>query len=240
MAVMRAGKRAFGGSDVAADISAKYGYTGPLLKIFAENAGPVVHKWHHYIPLYDRYFSRFRGRPVRFLEIGVAHGGSLQLWRNYFGPEAVIYGIDINEACAKFNGQSGQVRIGSQADPKFLQSVVAEMDGIDVVLDDGSHQMDHIRASLKSLFPLLADGGTYMIEDLHTAYWEGFGGGLKNPSNFFHEVRRMIDDMHHWYHKEPEHDAERSAHISGIHVHDSIVVIDKNPVFAPVTSRIGN
>ena len=51
------------------------------------------------------------------------------------------------------------------------------MGGIDIVLDDGSHNMKDIIVSLESLFPMLNDGGVYMIEDLHTAYWRKFGGG---------------------------------------------------------------
>jgi hypothetical protein len=207
--------------------------------MFADNRGPVVHKWHHYIPIYDRYFSRFRGKPLRFLEIGVAKGGSLQLWRNYFGDAATIYGIDIKPRCARFDGQSGQVRIGSQDDPDFLAGVVEEMGGVDVVLDDGSHQMPHIEASLRALFPLLSDDGIYMIEDLHTSYWQKWGGGFDARGNFFNTVRRMIDGMHRWYHDRPVVLPEISDKLSGIHIHDSIVVLEKGPVFRPVTSRIG-
>jgi hypothetical protein len=94
--------------------------------------------------LYDRYFSPFRGRKTRFLEIGVNKGGSLQLWRKYFGDDAIIFGININPDCEKLNGLAGQVRIGSQIDRPFLESVIKEMGGVDIVLDDGSHHMQHI------------------------------------------------------------------------------------------------
>jgi hypothetical protein len=126
---------------------------------------------------------------VRFLEIGVSKGGSLDMWRSYFGPEAVIYGIDIDEACAQFDGRSAQVRIGSQDDPAFLASVVAEMGGVDVVLDDGSHDSRHIRASLDVLFPLLSEGGVYMMEDLHAAYWVSHSGGYRRPSSIMETVK---------------------------------------------------
>ncbi|MEB3324897.1 MAG: hypothetical protein VKM17_06120 [Cyanobacteriota bacterium] len=91
-------------SGIKKDIYEKYGDCGGLLEIFASNTGPVVHKWHHYIPLYDRYFSSFRGRKIKFLEIGVSKGGSMQMWRKYFGEDAIIYGIDIDPACERFNG----------------------------------------------------------------------------------------------------------------------------------------
>jgi len=225
--------------DVAADIRDRYGFDGDLLNIYAGNEGVKVHKWHHYLPLYDRYFSRYRGTPVKFLEIGVNNGGSLQMWRRYLGKDAVLCGIDINPDCAQYDGQSGMVRIGSQDDPEFLASVVKEMGGVDVVLDDGSHRMAHIDASIKALFPLLTQGGTYMIEDLHTAYYPKFGGGFKAPGNFFNTVRRMIDDMHMWYHNKGEpHLPEMAREFSGVHVHDSIVVIDKAEALRPTHSRV--
>ena len=225
--------------DVAADIRDRYGFSGELLDIYAGTEGVKVHKWHHYLPLYDRYFSRYRGTKVRFLEIGVNNGGSLQMWRRYLGPDAVLTGIDINPDCAQYDGQSGNVRIGSQDDPEFLAKVVEEMGGIDVVLDDGSHRMAHIDTSLRVLFPMLAEGGTYMIEDLHTAYYPRFGGGFRAPGNFFNTVRHMVDDMHNWYHgKKKLRLPELGAAFNGVHIHDSIVVIDKAAVQPPTHSRV--
>ena len=234
----------FTGTDVAADISEKYGYDGPLLPIYAGHEGAVVHKWHHYIPLYDRYLSRFCGQPVRFLEIGVFRGGSLEMWREFLGPEAVLFGIDIDPDCAKFDGNAGQVRTGSQDDPAFLNRVIDEMGGIDVVLDDGSHRMEHIRASLDTLFPRLSLGGIYVIEDLHTAYFRNYGGtwredGYRGKHNFLRGLTGMIDDMHHWYHDLPEQVPALGGALSGIHIHDSFVVLEKNVAHRPVHSRVG-
>ena len=54
-----------------------------------------------------------------------------------------------------YDGEASEVRIGSQADPAFLNSVVAEMGGIDVLIDDGGHMASHQRASFDFLFPRL-------------------------------------------------------------------------------------
>ena len=221
------------------DIRSKYNYHGDLLKLFGSNKGLIVHKWHHYIPLYDRYFSQFKNRPVRFLEIGVAQGGSLELWRKFFGQDAIIYGIDIDPNCKKFDGRAGQVRIGSQTDKDFLESVVREMGGIDVVLDDGSHHMERTPLSLEFLFPLLSHGGIYMIEDLHTSYWKGFGGGYRTKASFFSLLSRIIDDMHHWYHPYDLEAETISKNCTGIHIHDSIVVLEKNISHRPTHSYQG-
>ncbi len=161
------------------------------------------------------------------------------MWRKFLGKDAIIFGIDINPECERFNGLAGQVRIGSQTDRTFLESVVTEMGGVDIVLDDGSHHMDHIPQSLKYLFPKLNNGGIYMIEDLHSAYWKSFGGGYNSEQNFFHLVSEMVNDMHHWYHRKGLRHPEISNECSGIHVHDSIVVLEKNKVFPPVHSQNG-
>lgn len=232
---------AFDGLDIVSDVVSKFGPQGDLLELFAATEGVKVNKWHHYLPIHERYFGPWRDRkvPPRFLEIGVARGGSLSMWRRYFGPDAVIFGGDINPDCAQYNGINGQVRIGSQDEPDFLRSVVGEMSGVAVVLDDGSHQMHHVRATLDILFPLLSVGGTYMIEDLHTVCWPKFGGGLGAPENFFNFTRAAVDDLHHWSHASPRTHPEITAFLMGIHRHDSIVVLDTATVFRPTNSAVG-
>jgi cephalosporin hydroxylase len=225
-------------AQIAADLASKYGHIGDIVDFFLQHTGEGVDKWHHYLPLYERYLGPWRNRPLRFLEIGVSKGGSLEMWRKYFGPDAVIFGIDIDPTCARFNGIGGQVRIGSQDDPDFLGAVVDEMGGVDVVLDDGSHMMSHVRASLIALFPRLSMGGTYIIEDLHTAYWEQYGGGADAPANFFNLVRSMIDDMHTWYHEGGVTHLATAEHATGIHIHDSMVVLDKGQTYRPVRSLV--
>lgn len=155
-----------------------YGYDGDHL----------INKWNHFLPIYSRLFAPYRngmpdGRPLRFLEIGVYEGGSLDLWRRFFGESAILYGIDVDPRCAVFDGRAAQVRIGSQADPAFLRSVVAEMGGVDIVLDDGSHVASHQRVSFETLFPLLAEDGLYVAEDLHTSYWRDYEGGYRRKGH---------------------------------------------------------
>ena len=149
----------------------------------------------------------------------------------------LMQGLYFGDGGAAFDGQAGQVRIGSQDDSEFLGRVVHEMGGVDVVLDDGSHMMAHIEASLKVLFPRLTMGGVYMIEDLHAACWPEFGGGLGAEANVFNTLRRMVDDMHHWYHDGGA--AVAALAVTGLHIPDSLVVLDKAPVHRPTHSIVG-
>jgi hypothetical protein len=107
-------------------------HQGELAQLFFGQRGRTVHKKVHYLDVYERHFARFRGQPVRMLEIGVSEGGSLDLWRAYLGDSATIFGIDVDPACAAKAEPPNQVRIGSQADPAFLRAVVAEMGAPDM------------------------------------------------------------------------------------------------------------
>ncbi len=224
--------------NISGRLKNRLGFTGDLADIYAAGAPQVIHKWHHYLPIYDRYFSPWREKPVRFLEIGVSKGGSLAMWRKYFGPDAIIYGIDIDEACRAHDGIDGQVRIGSQTDTAFLSSVIEEMGGVDIVLDDGSHHMSHIPVTLEHLMPKVAQGGLYMIEDLHTSYWKNWGGGFFSRRNFFNYIRRLIDDQHHWYHVSGKSNPQVSDHITSIHIYDSIVVLEQGVPLRPANSIV--
>src|SRR6266568_44566 len=127
----------------------------------------LIHKWKHYFPIYERHFKDFIYKPVTFIEIGCGLGGSLQMWKRYFGPHARIIGIDFDPRCKHFEEDQIDIRIGAQQDTKFLQSVVDEFGSPDIVLDDGSHVMSHISASFNFLYHHLTKSGIYMVEDLH-------------------------------------------------------------------------
>ncbi len=205
-------------------------------RIFYSHEGRIAHKWLHYLDVYDRYLTPYRETPVRMLEIGVNKGGSLEVWRKFLGEKATIVRIDINPECAERVDPPNQVRIGSQADPAFLRSVVEEMGGVDVVLDDGSHIADHQVASFATLFPLLAHGGLYMIEDMHTSYWSGiFKGGLKRRGTAVELVKETIDDLHRSYHRQnrPPHGAIRA-----VHAYDSLAIIEKGAMPRPAHIKI--
>jgi Methyltransferase domain len=203
---------------------------------FWAHEGRLAHKWPHFFPIYERAFSRFRegftppggsARPLRFLEIGVSQGGSLQLWRTYFGGRAVIFGVDIDPRCAAVNDPDLNVRIGSQADPAFLSAVVEEMGGVDIVLDDGSHIAQHQRASLDVLWPLLSEGGLYVIEDAQTAYWRAWQGGYRKSGTIIETAKAMVDDMHARYHVNGAERTFADSEVASITFHDGIIVIEK-------------
>ena len=202
-------------------------YRGRSADIFFANEGRVTHKWVHYFAVYDQLLSPYVGADLKMLEIGVFKGGSLGLWRKFFGDKATIFGIDINPDCAAFDGEFASVRIGSQDDPEFLRKVVAEMGGIDVVLDDGSHLPEHQRASFDILFPLLKEGGLYLIEDMCTAYWPPYDGGLKTPGTAVEFLKDKVDEMQKHYYTPGVNTPEAMTDIESIQFFDSIAAVRK-------------
>jgi ubiquinone/menaquinone biosynthesis C-methylase UbiE len=78
--------------------------------------GPGIWKWRHYFEIYHRHFSKFVGKDVHVLEIGVYSGGSLAMWKHYFGPQAKIYGVDIEQACKAYEDKQTKILVGDQAD----------------------------------------------------------------------------------------------------------------------------
>jgi len=155
-----------------------------LKKFFYSNNKNVISKWSHYFDVYEQYFSKYRGKEICFVEIGVYQGGSLQMWKEYFGPKAKIYGIDINPACKQFEDEQITIIIGDQGNKKFLEEVKLQIPNIDILLDDGGHTMKQQKNTFEVLFSHIKKNGIYLCEDTHTSYWKNFGGGYKNKDSF--------------------------------------------------------
>ena len=131
-----------------------------------------------YLPFYDDLFGGLREHDVRLLELGVAKGGSLRLWRDFF-PRGIIAGVDVNRS-AMLEDPRIRVYQGSQEDTAFLDLVASEVapGGFDVIIDDCSHIGSLTEVSFWHLFRRhLKPGGIYIIEDWGTGYWAKWPDG---------------------------------------------------------------
>jgi len=215
-----------------------------LQKIFDRHEGRLIHKWEHYFPVYKQHLSAFRRRPVRVLEIGIYHGGSLQMWRRYFGKKAAILGVDIDPSCAQYAEPGIDIEIGDQGDPKFWANIIEKYKYFDVVVDDGSHIAQHQIASFESLWPHLRNGGIYIVEDCHTAYWPEYGGGIRTGKSFIDFAKLKIDEMHALYARDQvalPH-TRFTVELEAMTFYDSMVVFQKKiyrlPPLAVATGEI--
>jgi hypothetical protein len=175
----------------------------PLYQLWTSTSGG--RKWSHYFWIYQAIFEPIRHKPLRILEIGVMLGSSQKLWKRYFDhPQTQIVGIDIDPKCRELDApQNGtHVRIGNQADPDFLKSVVAEFGAFDLIIDDGSHVSSHIIASFNHLFASgLKDSGIYFVEDLHANYWPGWRDSRKS---FLDVCKELLEHMNGHYQRWPQ------------------------------------
>lgn len=217
-------------------------HVNPLEAYFRANEGRLIHKWMHYFDIYDRHFSAYRGRPVTVLEFGVSHGGSVQMWKKYFGRKARIIGVDIDPRCAALGEDQIEIIIGDQEDREFLRSLRERVGRVDVVIEDGGHTMTQQINTFEEVWPLVKNGGVYLVEDLHTSYWDSYGGGRKRPGTFIEYAKDLVDQLNAWHSREkPDFAVDQySRSIRGMHVYDSIIVFDKGKVVAPTHERTGN
>lgn len=210
-------------------------------KYFKENTSLSIHKWQHYFDVYDRHFSRYRGTDVHIVEFGVSEGGSLQMWKNYFGPDCKIYGVDINPYCKELEEDRIKIFIGDQEDRDFLKRLAKEIPRIDILIDDGGHRMQQQINTFEELFPYIEENGVYLCEDTHTSYWKGWGGGgYKKKGTFVEYTKNFIDYINAWHSQSPRlnvSDFTRSA--CSLHFYISMVVVEKCIVNKPFDSRTG-
>lgn len=203
--------------------------SGFLHRYFLNNAHKRLHKFFHYFDIYERHLSRFRGKQPVMIEIGVAGGGSLAMWKTYFGEGCKIIGVDVNPDCKKHEADGIEVFIGSQDDPAVIDQIKAKYGVIDIVLDDGSHRMEHMIATFKMLYGYVQPDGVYMVEDAHTCYNEEFGGGYKREGSFMEFAKDRIDDLHavHAHRAIRVSDITRST--DSVNFYDGVVVFEKRP-----------
>jgi hypothetical protein len=175
------------------------------------------------------------------MEIGVFLGGSLQMWHDYFGPGCRVYAVDIDTRCKAFEDERTRIFIGDQADRKFLAQLRREVPRVDILIDDGGHTMNQQVTAFEELFQHVADRGIYLCEDLHTSYWEEFGGSYREPASYIEFSKTLIDQLNAWHSREPEwlkvDDFTRTA--CSMHYYDSVLVIEKRPMAPPSKIRSG-
>lgn len=212
-----------------------------LEKYFRNNNKRLIAKWNHYFDIYDRHFKQFRDKEIVILEIGISQGGSLQMWKEYFGNKAKIYGIDVDPRCKRFEEENIEIFIGSQSNRKFLRKIKDTIPPVDILIDDGGHTMIQQKVSFEELFDHVKENGVYLCEDLHTSYWSSFGGGYKRLGTFIEYSKGFIDKLNayhtrEWYLKANEF----TRTVNSLHYYDSVLVIEKQLRKKPIDETTGN
>ena len=216
-----------------------------LKEFFYKNNKKDLNKWLHYFDIYEENFSKYKKRKITILEIGIAKGGSLRMWKNYFSSDSKIVGIDINPECKKFEKDNIKTYIGNQADVNFLGSVIKDIGKPDIIIDDGGHTSNQQILSFNYLFGHLSDKGTYLVEDTHTSYHSDFQD-RQDGFTFMDYAKSLPDKLNLWYQyndykiykkeiKEKINMPYLTKNTHKISFYNSIVVFEKKNVETPLS-----
>jgi hypothetical protein len=149
---------------------------------------------HDYMEAYSHYFDAIKDDPIKFLEIGIYEGSSVKLWEEYF-IKAELHFIDVSLNAVKYHSTRSHYHIARQEDADDLQKFIQEAGtDFDVIIDDGGHAMNQQITSFIHLFPHVKSQGIYIIEDLHTSYWNCLGGGNRNQTTIA-LLKNLIDQI---------------------------------------------
>lgn len=134
---------------------------------------------HSYLKFYDAIFSQFRDKEINIFEVGYQFGGSCELWKQYFS-HAHIKSIDINKwepynernelkLYNQFIEPNGRVNLDLININDLTEDYFKDFHP-DIAIDDGSHVLEDQIRFVKTIYPVLNDGGYLIIEDIQD--WE--------------------------------------------------------------------
>ena len=147
-----------------------------------------------YFNIYNELFHKYRNKKITFVEIGVKWGGSLLMWKNFFGNEARIIGIDLYPETKKLEKHGLEIFIGDQSSDVFWKNFFSEVGNIDILLDDGGHTNENQILTVNNVINNVNDNGLIVIEDTSSSY----NRKHFNPSkySFINYSKFLIDDLY--------------------------------------------
>ncbi len=174
-----------------------------------------------YFQTYGELFEKYRRKPITFVEIGVFSGGSLFMWRDYFGPEARIIGVEFNPDAVRWREHGFEIHIGSQSDPQFWNQFFQTVGAVDIVLDDGGHTYEQQISTVHYCLPHVKDGGMIAVEDTHTSYFKDFG--YPSRYSFIEWVKVLLDNINSRFHSVNASQLDYKNSIHSIETFESVV-----------------
>ena len=198
---------------------------------FFKNSKYYSLKFKNYFPIYEKLFSKFRGKKITFVEIGVLSGGSLFMWKKYFGNDARIIGIELNPEAKKFEKEGFEIFIGNQSDEGFWKDFFEKVGEVDIILDDGGHTNFQQIVTCCSCIPFIKDNGLMVVEDVFHSYGLSYGAkGFFNPSkySFINFCKKSIDDINFRFPDSKKFKFSLNKFIYSVEFYESIVAFNIN------------
>ena len=175
-----------------------------------------------YFSVYDQYFTRFQNSELIIVEIGIFSGGSLFMWRNFFGNKARIIGVDLDPNAKKWEKNGFEIFIGDQSEPKFWEEFFKNVGNVDIVIDDGGHTYEQQIITATCCIPYINKGGILLVEDVHTSFLSEFGFPTKY--SFSEWAKSKIKDINARFSETNFPITIFSKRIESINFHESIIV----------------
>ena len=205
-------------------------------QIFYEHQGNLCMKWTNYFDIYDKHFSKYREQPINILEIGVAKGGSMQIYEKYF-PKANVFGVDIDPDCKQYETDRTKIIIGDSSDKTFLRTITSQIPQLDIIIDDGGHQPEQQINAFEELYYHLKKPGVYLVEDTEKNFQKH-----KGSVNFMDHMKGKIDELnvrrtmhiresssYNW----KDQEVRFADNTNSITFYDNVVVLEKNNMIVP-------
>jgi hypothetical protein len=192
-----------------------------------------------YFHVYEKLLSPYKGREITFVEVGVYNGGSLFMWRDFFGPKARIIGVEFNPDAKRWEEDGFEIHIGDQSDVNFWVDFYKKIGPIDVLLDDGGHSNEQQIVTVAESASHMNDGGVIIVEDTHTSYMAQFG----NPSkySFMNYAFDVVHSINNRFPAVKSSDNSVSPAVSSVGFYESIVSfhIDRKDCFISTPTTNG-
>jgi|TARA_B110000037_G_C17008750_1_gene460346 hypothetical protein len=153
-------------------------------------------KWDHYFEIYENIFNRFKNKKIIFVEIGVGDGGSLHMWRAFFGKKARIIGIELNPDAKKLEDDGFEIYIGDQSTKEFWYKFYKKIGKIDILLDDGGHRNLQQITSVVESIKNIKNGGMILVEDTCSSYMKKMGFGNPSKYSFINFCNLLVENIH--------------------------------------------
>ena len=196
-------------------------------------------KYANYFHIYDSILKKYRNKKIIFVEIGVFSGGSLFMWRDFFGKKAKIIGIDLNPDIKRFKKYGFDIIIGDQSSKEFWKKFFRKYGKVDVILDDGGHTNYQQIMTVNCCVPNIKDDGILITEDVHTSYIKK---KWYNPStrSFINYSKKLIDDINSRYPGLKNQKFSLNKYIYSIQNFESISVFNINRELSKINKEIRN
>jgi len=118
--------------------------------------------YHSYLPYYDELFASYRHKEINIFEVGYFHGGSAILWSKYFSKAQIRF-IDVDSCVPLLDIDRVTVELMSirDTDESYFRDFP-----LDIAIDDGSHLLEDQLYFVKTIYPVLREGGILVVEDI--------------------------------------------------------------------------